>query len=252
MSGPVPRRRSEELLLAKVSAAAGRERIGRRCATYEAAAHAVPADSRPAGGIRGLPAFARYVRISARRCSVRRFAVKRAAAARLDLYERGLTVAVKGRIHVVRYDTTSVFPDGPDGPDGPARSGTVCTLTDVDGERIALRDRPGHGGAEEWGAEIERAVTRAQLPRALAALDEGGRLAFGDVWLTGEGIGTGAGTGKVSARWSQVRRVDIRNGAVEVDIAGERHVWGRAVSGIPNPFVLRALVRHLGTDGAAP
>jgi hypothetical protein len=81
---------------------------------------------------------------------------------RLDLYEYGLTAAAQGRIQVVRYDTTSVFQ---------RRAG--YTLTDVHGKQVSFRD------VQHWGPEALRGVTDAQLPRALAALDNGERVAFG-------------------------------------------------------------------------
>ncbi|MEV4506910.1 DUF6585 family protein [Streptomyces klenkii] len=154
-----------------------------------------------------------------------------------------MTVAVKGRIHIVRYDTTSVFRAS--ATDAPARAGTFCTLTDADGKRVVLHAGPEHGDAAEWWPEIERGVTRAQLPRALAALDEGERLAFGDIWLTREKAGCGAEW----APWPQVRHRRTREGAVELGIGGTWHGPGSGASEIPNPFVLRALVERLGPDG---
>ncbi|MBH1937158.1 hypothetical protein I5Q34_23290 [Streptomyces sp. AV19] len=221
MTRPTPGRSGEELLLARISAAAGRERIGRRRATYPAAAHPAPAHGLPARGIRRLLSPDRYGRPSA----------ARAGAARLDLYEHGMTIAVGGRIHVVRYDTTSVFRGS-----APRGDGTTCTLTDVDGERVVL-----HGDAREWGAEVRRAVTGAQLPRALAALGEGGRVVFGDVWLTGGEVGSG----EVSARWPQVRNIEIHNGVVVTDLAGRQCRLGSGAAAVPNAFVFCALVQRL-------
>ncbi|MFD7237803.1 DUF6585 family protein [Streptomyces syringium] len=236
MTGPAWRTRGEELLLARISAAAGREHLGKRRATYAAAAHTTHAKPSWARGIRGLPAFVRYGRLSA---------TKGRDDARLDLYVRGMTIAVKGRILVVRYDTTSVFRTGSPHPHDPARVGTSCTLTGVGGERVVLSGRPEHGDAAEWRSGIERGVTRSRLPASLAALDRGDRLAFGDIWLTREKIGYG----EVCAWWPQVRHLRIREEAVELDIDGRWHGPGPAVSQIPNLFVLSALVEHLGSGG---
>ncbi|MGW2601029.1 DUF6585 family protein [Streptomyces klenkii] len=235
MTGPAQHPHNEELLLARISAAAGREHLGKRLATYAGAAHTAPAKPPGARGIRKLLGFLRSGGPSA--ANVR-------GDARLDLYAYGMTVAVKGRIHVVRYDTTSVFRTS--ATDDPARAGTTCTLTGAGGERIVLRGGPEHGGAAEWWSEIERGVTRAQLPRALAALDKGERLAFGDIWLTREKAGCGAEW----APWPQVRHRRTREGAVELGIGGTWHGPGSGASGIPNVFVLRALVERLGPDGA--
>ncbi|MEU7137499.1 DUF6585 family protein [Streptomyces sp. NPDC046261] len=236
MTSPMRRTRSEELLLAKISAAAGREHLGKRHATYAGAAHTAHTKAPRTRGLRALPAFVRYGR---------RSAAKARDEARLDLYERGMTVAVQGRIHVVRYDTTSVFRmSTPDPPHDPARAGAACTLTDVDGKRIVLRGRPEHGDAAEWRSGIQRGVTRAQLPKAVAALAEGERLAFGDIWLTREQVGCA----EVCARWPRVRDLRIRKGAVELDIDGTWHGTGSRASEIPNLFVLRALVELFHRD----
>lgn len=239
MSDPTRRTRGDELLLARISAAAGRERLGRRRATYAAAAHtarAAHAKALLAPGIRGLLALVRHGG-SAGAATAR-------DAARLDLYENGMTVAVKNRnrIHVVRYDTTSVFRTEAARAAGTGHAGAACALTDVDGERVVLRHGPERGEAPDWWPEIEQGVARAQLPRALAALARGERLAFGGVWLTGEEIGWG----EARARWPLVRRLRTGPGAARLDVDGTWHELAPAGPGIPNLFVLRALVERLG------
>lgn len=183
MTGCPSRARDEELLLAKISEAAGRQRLGRRRLTYPgvsggtrhrtanclvllkiwcAGVVVVCAAAAVVCAVRGV-ALAAVVAAALAVLSLGLLAfVQRAPAAardrnaRLDLYEHGLTVAVDGRIHAVRYDATTVVRDG----DG-------YTLTDVDGERIVLRGGPERGevrsrgefrGVQEWGAEIQRAV----------------------------------------------------------------------------------------------
>ncbi|MBT2423288.1 hypothetical protein J7F01_05550 [Streptomyces sp. ISL-22] len=215
--------RDDELLLARVSEAAGRARLGRRRATYRAPLtepgtwRAAVADAR------------RLLRTGAGRGT--------RAGARLDLYEHGLTAAVDGRIHVVRYDTTVVCRRRVLSPQGLVRA---LVLVDVDGERIVLRCGD-FGRPEVWGPEIRRAVTNAQVPRALAALAQGARLVFGPVWVTGDEVGS-RGT---SLRWAQVQRIEILNGSVALRAAGRWQVWGTVASEIPNLCVLRALAEHL-------
>ncbi|MFF4607258.1 DUF6585 family protein [Streptomyces sp. NPDC001339] len=229
MTRPTPRTRGEELLLARISAAAGRARLGKRRATYARAAHTLRVRAVPVRGmrrIRGLLASpVWYGRLPA---------AKRTADVRLDLYEHGMTIAAKGRIHVVRYDTTATV-----------RHATSYTITDIEGRRVVLHVRPEESDAEVWGTEIRRAVTRAQLPRALAALDNGERLTFGDIWLTRVNVGCG----EVSARWPQVRQTDIRKGAIRLNIDGNWHNLGPTESEIPNLFVFRAIVELLRADG---
>lgn len=122
-------RQSPELLLARISAAAGRAGIGRRLATY-------PGISR-----RSLHWWRRSD-----------------PEARLDLYERGLTVALRRRVHVVRYDTTALV-----------QTPTAYTLTDITGEPVVLRVVPAgirssgeFRDAEMWGPAIQRAVRAAR------------------------------------------------------------------------------------------
>ncbi|WP_369271306.1 DUF6585 family protein [Streptomyces sp. R11] len=216
--------RADQLLLARVSEAAGRARLGRRYATYGAPL-AGP-------GVRGAAA------VAARRLLRGGGPAGARARARLDLYERGLTVAGAGRIHVVRYDSTVVRRRRVVSRQGLARA---YVLVDVDGERIVLRCGD-FGDPEVWGPEIRRAVTDAQLPRALAAPAEGARLVFGPVWITRDGVGSrGAFLGG-----EQVRRVEVRNGSFAVrTAAGRWQVWGAVASGIPNLCVLQALAEHL-------
>ncbi len=152
MTGQTPRTCDDELLLARISEAAGRAHLGRRLATCPV----VP--DRP--GVTACPLVGRW-------------ATRRYRGARLDRYEHGLTAAISGRIQVVRYDTTSVFQ---------RRAG--CTLTDVRGKRVSFRD------VQHWGPEILRGVTRTQLPGALAALDRGDRIAFGRLRLSRERLGS--------------------------------------------------------------
>lgn len=216
--------RADELLLARVSEAAGRARLGRRRATYRAPL-AEPGVWRAAvTGVR------RLLRAHARTGTG-------AGGARLDLYEHGLTAAVDGRIRVVRYDTTVVRRRRVLSRQGIVR---VLVLVDIDGERLTLRCGD-FGRPEAWGPEIRRAVTDAQVPRALAALAEGARLDFGPVWITRDEIGS-RGT---SLRWTRVQRIEILNGSVAVRATGRWQVWGTVASGIPNLGVLHALAEHL-------
>ncbi|MFF8592268.1 DUF6585 family protein [Streptomyces sp. NPDC015220] len=226
--GAADRGREEELLLARVSAAAGRARLGRRRATYRA----LPAE----------PGVRRAVTAGVRRLLRTGGGPVTRAGARLDLYEHGMTVAVDGRIKVIRFDGTVVRRRRVLSSRGITRA---LVLVDVDGERIVLRCAD-FGRPEEWWPEIRRAVVDAQVPRALAALHRGARLAFGPVWITGEEVGSG----RTALRWAQVERIGIVNGFVAVRAAGRWQVWATAASGIPNLCVFHALTEHLA--GAEP
>ncbi|MEW1677549.1 DUF6585 family protein [Streptomyces noursei] len=235
MTGPTPRTRGAELLLARISAAAGRARLGRRRATYPATAHRPRARRGPFRAVLLLADLARRGGSIASRASPN---------ARLDLYEHGATLALNGRIHVVRYDTTAMFRHRTRSR-GAAPSGTAVlhTLTDVDRRHLVLRGGPDGGEPPAWEAELQRAVIGAQLPGALAALQRGQRLSFGDVWLTREQVGSG---GRCTS-WSQVQRIGVQDGFLVLTTGGEQHRWGPE-SRIPNPFVFWALVERHRTD----
>ncbi|GAA2686233.1 DUF6585 family protein [Streptomyces lunalinharesii] len=237
MTAATPRARGAELLLARISAAAGRARLGRRRATYPVTAHRPRARRGPFRAIRLLAHLAPGGGSTASRASPN---------ARLDLYEHGATVALNGRIHVVRYDTTSMFRHRTRSRGSAPSGGSVRhTLTDVDFRYLVLRGGPDGGDPLPWEAELQRAVTRAQLPGALAALRRGERLSFGDVWLTGEQIGSGGRR----TPWSRVQRIGVQEGVLVVTTGGAEHRCG-PVSRIPNPFVFWALVERHRTDGA--
>ncbi|MEV0035764.1 DUF6585 family protein [Streptomyces sp. NPDC050804] len=248
MSGGTSRDRDEELLLARISAAAGRAHLGRRRATYRAEPYGATAHAGRGAATRWQairwPTIRWLRRAVAEAASRSRRADGRAEAntgARLDFYEHGMTAAmtaaVDGRIHVIRYDTTVVRRRRVLSPQGVVRA---HVLVDVEGEPIVLRGGD-FGRPEVWGPEIRRAVTEAQVPRALAALAEGARLVFGPVWITRDEIGSR----ETSLRWTRVQQTEILNGSVAIRVAGRWQVLGSVASGIPNVFVLHALAGHL-------
>jgi hypothetical protein len=215
MRGPGQRTRDAELLLARISEAAGRARLGRRLATYPGSPRR--ADRRPCGAA-VFVLFGRWLVGTAAR---------RTGGARLDLYEHGLTVAVQGEIHTVRYDSTSV-----------RQHCAGHALTDVDGRPVPcgrFRD------AQRWWPEILRAVTAAQLPLALAALDNGERLSFGTLWMSRERLGSP----HLSAPWTLIQRIEVRSGSLQLTIDGTRHDLGTPATDIPNLTVVRALAERL-------
>lgn len=229
-----PRDRDEELLLARISEAAGRGHLGRRRATHRTAPHGVTAP-----GWRGaaIQVISRAAAAGARRLRCRSGRKRVNADARLDFFEHGITAVVNGRIHVIRYDTTVVRQRTALSPQGLTRA---YVLVDVDGERIVLRGGD-FGHAEVWEPELRRAVTDAQVPRALAALAQGARLTFGPVWVTEDEVGSGW----MSMRWPEVQRIDTRHGSVAVRVADRWQSLGRVASGIPNAFVFHALAEQL-------
>lgn len=182
--------------------------------------------------------------------------------ARLDLFERGLTVATPERTWAVRYTEATVLQHlvRHTQHGQTLRTTYAYLLTDTNGKCVVLRDGVGgrmdalalatmpkpelardFAGAPEWGPAIQQAVTDARLPEALARLRAGERVEFGPLWLTREEIGAR----KNSVPWTQVEEVQVKDGAFHVRVAGRwSSLAGTTVSSVPNFFVLQALAAH--------
>ncbi|MQY06207.1 DUF6585 family protein [Actinomadura macrotermitis] len=159
--------------------------------------------------------------------------------ARLDLFEHGLTCAMRGELHVVRYDRTSVLQDIVRHTQSGITSYTY-TLTDTGGRRFHLTGM--FTAPDEWGPAIQQGVTTAQLPRAVAALRAGERLTFGDIWLTAREVGSG----QKGVPWAQVQDVKIHDGVVRIKVAGRwRALTTALVRWTPNFFVFLTLAQRL-------
>ncbi len=162
--------------------------------------------------------------------------------ARLDLYERGLVAALLGRLWAVRYDSTTVYQNIVRHMRNGHHIGTTYayTLTDLAGTNFVVGD--GISDPQQWGPAIQRAVTDAQLPQALAALQAGHRLVFGELGMTWYEVGSP----RKSAPWTQVNQVSISDGRLSVDVAGRWFALTSAmVSDIPNFLIFEALATHL-------
>ncbi|MFJ8858151.1 DUF6585 family protein [Streptomyces sp. NPDC102451] len=188
-----------------------------------------------------------------------RLTSKRNQSFQLDLYEHGLTAALKNRVHAVRYDGTSVLQNSVRHTGVAGYTEYEYTLTDIEGQQVVLRGRS-DGVAQkgrfphpkEWGDTIQQAVTEAQLPKAIARLKAGESLDFGRLWLTLDAVGSARDT----AKWSQIQEIRVFDGFVKIKIAGQWRSLGNTavtsitVSGIPNFFVFLALAERLRQSGS--
>lgn len=169
-------------------------------------------------------------------------------SARLDLYEHGLVAIVRGAPRIIRYGSTTLKRNIVQLVSNPApeQVSYSYTLTDEVGVPIVLRHTVAH--PEKWGAAIDRAVTAAQLPRATAVLDAGGRLDFEYFWMTAAEIGAGAR----SAAWSQVTAVEVSRGWVSIQVAGRsKPLESLPVSLIPNFTVFLKLAERMAVNVAS-
>lgn len=187
---------------------------------------------------------------------IERSTTKKNRGLRLDLHDHGLTAVVKGRVHAVRYESTSVLQNTVRHTGVGGYTSYAYTLTDVDGAKVVLRGRADRTGEvaekgkfanpREWGPAVQEAVTRAQLPRAVVTLNSGGRLDFGRLWVTRDGVGSA----RESAQWHEIQEIKVFDGFVKLKVAGRwRALTSAAVSTIPNFFVFLALAEHLRSTG---
>ncbi|GLY79758.1 DUF6585 family protein [Actinoallomurus iriomotensis] len=167
---------------------------------------------------------------------------------RLLLFEHGLVcVGVGGRIHVRRWDSTTVYQNTVrhyrNG--GYVRTTYSYRLIDPAGETLGLAG--GFHRPEEWGKAIQQAVTDAQLPRAVATIQSGGTLSFGDISLNRETV---SASGK-SVPWRRIQEIKVKDGQVSLRVEGKWLSLTRTmVRSIPNFFVFYALAERLRLSAA--
>ncbi|GAA5053172.1 DUF6585 family protein [Nocardia callitridis] len=161
---------------------------------------------------------------------------------RLDLYDGGLTAAFDGQLRVVRYDATTMTQDVVRHIRNGRHTHTTYgyTLTDIAGERFALRG--GFANPTEWGPAIQDAVADIRLPQAYGVLQSGGRLDFGDLWISAVEIGSARQT----IAWEQVELITTDRGPVTVLVAGQWHELSpTVVRDIPDFPIFHTLAEHL-------
>ncbi|WP_067823745.1 DUF6585 family protein [Nocardia inohanensis] len=166
----------------------------------------------------------------------------RYTGARLDLYERGLVMAYRGREHVARYDTVEVFQTITRHLRNGVHTHTTYhyRLTALDGTQVLLSEA--FAGVDQWGPELQQAVTDAQLPVAAARVNAGERVDFGDLWITATEIGSR----HKSAPWTRIESLSVRDGTVSIGVEGKwLNLTNTPVGSIPNYFVFYSLAEHL-------
>ncbi|MFI8371520.1 DUF6585 family protein [Streptomyces sp. NPDC085466] len=173
----------------------------------------------------------------------------RTGDARLEQYEGGLVVHLKGRVRVVRYADTTVL-DNTVRRTQYGRTVSVTYsfgLTDTEGRNLVVGSV--FTGGDVWGPLLRRDAALAQLPGALVRLDAGERLEFGIVWLTAAELGSG----RASAPWHLVSEVELEDGTLTVRAEGRRGALLVAPTRYtPNVSLLLALTETLRAAGPRP
>lgn len=165
----------------------------------------------------------------------------RQAGKRVDVYANGFIQSdASGPRVALRWDSidsvcqriTRNYPNG-------ISTGTtyIYTITSHDGTTVRLTQF--YVGIAALGETIVREVTRVQLPRAMAAIQRGETVTFGELALNARGITC---TGRSQVPWAQVDRVQVNRGYVSLRQAGRWQSWSRGqASQIPNLFVFLTL-----------
>ncbi|MDG4832566.1 hypothetical protein O7627_25120 [Solwaraspora sp. WMMD1047] len=145
------------------------------------------------------------------------------------------TVAWTDIVAIWRYYLQWIAQDGP-------MMLSRCRLRLADGTRLNLEKPPLVDG-EELGRQVERRSAHARLPQVLAELESAGRVAFGPLTLTSDGIRT-AGGGQLS--WSDITLVQLRRVRLRI----RTHDGGQPVSvlarRIPNLLILLTILDGRG------
>ncbi|WP_239476516.1 DUF6585 family protein [Nocardia arizonensis] len=164
---------------------------------------------------------------------------RRNRAARLDLFDFGMTVYRAGeRVQGFRWDTAEVrqqvitFQSG-------TPSEYSMEMTGPDGAHAVFDDILFAEGTE-WGKTIHSAITATQLPRAVAAIDSGETVEFGDLGLNLDAL---IFRGE-NFPWERIQLIDARSGLVRIKVDGR---WQSlvAVAAIPNFYIFNELAERL-------
>ncbi|WP_329245701.1 hypothetical protein OG417_50225 [Actinoallomurus sp. NBC_01490] len=166
----------------------------------------------------------------------------------LLFFDQGLVcVGVGGQVHVRRWDSTTVYQNTVRHYRNGVyvRTSYSYRLIDPSGQTLGLAG--GFHRPEEWGQAIQQAVTDAQLPRAVATIQGGGVLTFGDISLNRDTVWA---SGK-SVPWTRIQEIKVKDGRVSLRVEGKwLALTTTMVRSIPNFFVFYALAERLRVSAA--
>ncbi|MGW6707753.1 DUF6585 family protein [Streptomyces sp. NPDC054956] len=170
---------------------------------------------------------------------------RKQAAKRIHLFEEGLVVSdATGPVSGFRWDSMTVLQEITQRYANGIYVGTtyLYTLFKQDGSKLKLTNF--YADPERWGREIQREITRTQLPGVMTALEQGATLHFGDISVTSGGIATAKRGG---VHWGEIQKIEVKDGVVFVAKAGKLLSWSNTrVAKIPNFFLFLTVVDQLG------
>ncbi|WP_406233962.1 DUF6585 family protein [Nocardia sp. NBC_01009] len=160
-------------------------------------------------------------------------------AARLDLFESGMTVYRSGeQIAGFRWDSAEVRQQVI--PFQSTAPSDYSFEMSGPGDAAAAFDDGLFDDAREWAKAIQSAITATQLPRAVIAIDEGATVNFGEISLH---LGALIFRDKIFA-WEQIQLIDARSGLVRMKVDGS-WVSLTPVGRIPNFYIFNEIAERL-------
>lgn len=99
-------------------------------------------------------------------------------------------------------------------------------------------------GLRRLHQNVQQAVTRLHLPKAIATYNSGAPVPFGPFTVSLQGLSNG----RISMLWEEVQNVEIKQGQVIIKKAGKALAWAKInISQIPNLLVFMGLVHYART-----
>lgn len=173
---------------------------------------------------------------------------KSVAARRIYLYEQGFVLVERPEDpQVYRWDgIDTVFQKIVRTSYNGINTGTKYLYTIIRRDGPTAKVTPFWDGGAHLGAHVNERVSAALFPGAVAAIERGQGVPFGDMTLTMDGI---AGKRK-SATWAEVSGIRIANGFVHVKVQGESmSLSSTAAANLPNLPLFMTLANRLQQVG---
>jgi len=217
----------------------------RGCGIVAACLGAVAVITAAVGAVGGGTAIGVFTVIPAGLALYRGQLNNRNRAARLDLFDHGITIYRKGeRVAGFRWDTAEVrqqvIPF-----QNTAHIEYSLEMSGPDGSHATFDDTRFAEG-REWARAIQSAITATQLPGAVATIDEGDTAHFGDIALNLDAL---IFAGK-SYPWDHIQLIDARSGLVRIKVDGA-WVSLAPVGTIPNFYIFNELAERLRLPATA-
>lgn len=165
----------------------------------------------------------------------------RFAARRVDVFEHGFIESDHGGPRVdFRWESiSSVCQQVISNYTSGIHTGTNYLYTVRRDDGVTVKLTQVYEGIAALGETIAQHVAQVQLPRAIAAIEHGETVTFGDLSLNSGGLGC---PGRGNVPWSEVEHIRVDRGYVCMRRAGKWRSWSnKPASQIPNLFVFLTL-----------